>query len=588
MIFMVLLLFLSACEKDSGPLNPAGKIRTTKVDPPRSVRIEEGEGNSVDIRWSAPASDAGFSGRYNVQFKRRSKETYKFSYETEERTYNVNVIRDTTYDYRVRSLAAAGWEPSDWVATEYTLTGVAVENSAREAPANAAVAIPDEALRRYLERVLKKRRGATITHADMRKIVNLLEGHTTFQDTGGSLDFLLIESLVGLEAATNLQNVALGGNNISDVSPLANLSKLRYLDLRGNQISDVSPLAHLSKLRHLELKGNQISDLTPLAHLSALRHLDLRGNQISDLTPLAHLSELRYLDLRGNPLLSDASIDEHIPALQQRGVEVVFTPYRLFEDRGSPFDIELVFLDDFTEIEQKAWHQIAHRWEAAIQMDLPDYTFSARRNLLCGDHSISIPAGEQIDDLRIYITNFVDLYGQGGFGGPQISRRSSSMPIIGCVGIAVKSQGDFHGMWRTGLHEIGHVLGIGTTWDRMIRDLNGDTHFAGPQAIAAFDQAGGSDYQGAKVPIGRLSDDPYYRSHWRGSVVSGELMTSGGSSVLSAITLGALSDLGYTVDFSMADPYELPPPGAAKPVADAVPFCSLEVEGLPPTVYVDD
>ena len=63
-------------------------------------------------------------------------------------------------------------------------------------------------------------------------------------------------------------------------------------------------------------------------------------------------------------------------------------------------------------------------------------------------------------------------------------------------------------------------------------------------------------------------------------------MTSGGSSVLSAITLGALSDLGYTVDFSMADPYELPPPGAAKPVADAVPFCSLE--GLPPPVYVDD
>ena len=212
-IFTVLLLFLSACEKESGPLTPAGKIRTTKVDPPRSVRIEAGEGNSVDIRWSAPASDAGFSGRYNVQFKRRSNATYKFSYETQERTYNVNVIRDTTYDYRVRSLAAAGWEPSDWVTTQYTLTNeVAVENStseavensasepaeddeapADEADATAAVSIPDEALRRYIERVLKKNRGATITHADMRTIVNLLEGHTTFQDTGGSLDFLVTD-----------------------------------------------------------------------------------------------------------------------------------------------------------------------------------------------------------------------------------------------------------------------------------------------------------------------------------------------------------------------------------------------------------
>ena len=34
------------------------------------------------------------------------------------------------------------------------------------------------------------------------------------------------------------------------------------------------------------------------------------------------------------------------------------------------------------------------------------------------------------------------------------------------------------------------------------------------------------------------------------------------------------------------DPYVLPPSTAAKPVTDAVPFCSLE--GLPAPVYVDD
>ena len=57
---------------------------------------------------------------------------------------------------------------------------------------------------------------------------------------------------------------------------------------------------------------------------------------------------------------------------------------------------------------------------------------------------------------------------------------------------------------------------------------------------------------------------------------------------LSAITLQALSDLGYLVDLSAADPYVLPPPTAAKPVADAELefFCSLE--GLPAPVYVDD
>ncbi len=506
MIFALLLLFLVACEKESGPLNPAGKIRTTKVDPPRSVRIEKGEGNSVDIRWSAPASDAGFSGRYNIQLKRRSRATYNFSYETQERTYNVNVIRDTTYDYRVRSLAAAGWEPSDWVTTEYTLTGVAVENSARGAPANAVVAIPDEALRQYIERVLKKNRGATITHADMRKIVNLLDGHG-----------LGVESLVGLEAATNLQNVAMG------------------------------------------------------------------WNRISDLTPLVHLPKLRYLYLIGNPFLNDVSINEHVPALQRRGVEVVLSPYeRRFPD--SPFDIELVFLDDFTEDEQEMWRRIARRWAAAIQMDAPDYTFSRAHSFYCGDHFVTIPAGEQIDDLRIYITTTkfreIDDIGPNEIiimgAASAVLVRSNLISLAGCVRMRYKD--DFN----TGLHEVGHVLGIGTTWDRMIRDrYSADTHFAGPQAIAAFDQAGGTDYQGAKVPLEKDG------IHWRTSVLSRELMSiSPRHDVLSAITLGALSDLGYTVDFSMADPYELPPPGAAKPVADAVPFCL--VERLHPPVYVDD
>ena len=63
-------------------------------------------------------------------------------------------------------------------------------------------------------------------------------------------------------------------------------------------------------------------------------------------------------------------------------------------------------------------------------------------------------------------------------------------------------------------------------------------------------------------------------------------MAPSNGDALSAITLQALSDLGYSVNLSEADPYVLPSPTAAKPVAEAIPFCSLE--GLPPPVYVDD
>ncbi len=392
----------------------------------------------------------------------------------------------------------------------------------------AAVAIPDEALRRYIEKVLKKDRGATITHADMKKIVNLLDGHGSG-----------IKSLIGLEAATNLQHVAMGWNQISDLTPLANLPKLRSLYLRGNQVSDVSPLINLPKLRSLNLKGN-------------------------------------------SPL-SDVSINEHVPALERRGVEVHISPYeRTFPD--SPFDIELVFLDDFTEDEQEILRRAANRWEAAIQMNFPDYTFSDEWPIRCGDHSISISDGDHIDALQIYMVKF-DSHSRGylAYGSPVVIPHLSSMPIAGCVGID-DVLSDLENIWDIGLHEIGHVLGIGSGWWRSSGLLRNegtpDIHFAGPQAIAAFDQAGGTDYQGAKVPVDRDG------VHWHRSVLSNELMSGGVPfTALSAITLGALSDLGYTVDFSVADPYELPPPGAAKPVADAVPFCGV---GIHPPIYVDD
>ena len=399
----------------------------------------------------------------------------------------------------------------------------------------AAVAIPDAALRRYLEKVLKKRRGATITHADMRKIVNLLET-PNFRGINRNVP---IKSLVGLEAATNLQNVAMGGNEISDLTPLANLESLRYLYLRGNQISDVSPLVNLPNLQTLNLKGN-------------------------------------------SPL-NDVSLNEHVPALQRQGVEVILSPYeRTFPD--SPFDIELVFLDDFTEAEQEVLRRAANRWESAIQMHFPDYTLSDEWPIGCGDHSNIIPAGDHIDALQIYMVKFGShSRGYLAYGSPVVIPDLRPLPIAGCVGFQ-DGLGDLQNIWDIGLHEIGHVLGIGSFWSRgdnaMLHHLNGDVYFAGPQAIAAFDQAGGTDYQGPKVPV---TQD---RIHWHPSVLSNELMSGGVPfTALSAITLGALSDLGYTVDFSAADPYELPPPGAAKSVADAVPFCGV---GIHPPIYVDD
>ena len=110
-----------------------------------------------------------------------------------------------------------------------------------------------------------------------------------------------------LRYMTNLTMLGLGndglsprGNQITDLSPLADLTNLELLRLDSNQITDLTPLAGLTNLTWLDLWNNQITDLAPLAGLANLIWLHLSSNQISDLTPLAGLTNLTSLNLGGN------------------------------------------------------------------------------------------------------------------------------------------------------------------------------------------------------------------------------------------------------------------------------------------------
>jgi Leucine-rich repeat (LRR) protein len=133
-----------------------------------------------------------------------------------------------------------------------------------------------------------------------------------------------ISNLTPLAGLTSLNQLLLYNNQISNLTPLAGLTSLTGLYLSSNQISDLSPLAGLTSLTGLYLSSNQISDLTPLAGLTSLRWLDLSSNQISDLLPLVNNTGLATGDmvwLSGN-VLSQTSANVHIPALQARGVIV--------------------------------------------------------------------------------------------------------------------------------------------------------------------------------------------------------------------------------------------------------------------------
>ena len=374
-----------------------------------------------------------------------------------------------------------------------------------------------------------------------------------------------------LSSLTKLTSLALSHNRITDISPLAGLTELRGLNFWENQIEDISPLAgltnltalgialnsveeisalsDLTNLAELSLMSNNITDISPLANLTNLTWLYLSSNNITDISALANLTNLAELDLQGNTL-SDSSITEHVPALESRGVTVLHDR-RLHK---GDFDIELVFLDDFTETQQRVLQHAARRWMAVIVDDLPDYVFPQGWSGRCGGHSFEIPSGERIDDLRIYVATQQISAHIHGTGGPNILREETHLPVVGCMTFDLSHAN----LPITGAHEIGHVLGFASeVWDKFgfyQNPPNGDGHFNGPLAIAAFDDAGGSDYTGMKVPLHNGE------SHWSVSVLEGELMTPYGGNSLSAITVQALADLGYGVEITQADPYTLPAP----------------------------
>ena len=388
---------------------------------------------------------------------------------------------------------------------------------------------------------------------DLSRLESWLPGRTTLERLIlGNTGISDISLLAGL---TNLKWLHLGRNNISDPSPLSGLTNLTDLWLFENDITDLSPLSGLTNLTRLLLGTNDITDVAALGGLVRLTDLDLTFNHVTDISALLGLTRLTKLDLRGNPL-SELSINNHIPALHDRRVSVLFDSFR----KGD-YDIELVFSDRFTERQRRVFQYVARRWMAVIVGDLPDYEFTEGWSGTCGDQSYEIRAGERIDDLRIYMGTF-EGGGAVGYGGPRLLRQETHLPVLGCMIFDLSNAN----LLVTGLHEIGHVLGFGAIWNALdfLQDPDGDAHFNGPLAITAFDEAGGSNYTGAKVPVDRGD-----LAHWRYLLFPDELMRPGGGALLSAITVQSLADLGYGVDVSQADAYTLPAAVSAQAVGAA-------------------
>ncbi len=257
---------------------------------------------------------------------------------------------------------------------------------------------------------------------------------------------------------------------------------------------------------------------------------------------------------------------------------------------GSPglYDIDLILIDEVSESIQAAFDDAVDYWSAILApTELPDMRLGEDFQLGCWD--ITTDQRVQTVEEVVIVASVREIDGRSGIlasaGWCGLRDGEGGLPFMGAMQFDVddlewrEEQGD---MEEVILHEMGHVLGIGTFWrqaalliDPSLPDNQGaDTHFNGPLAIAAFDEAGGTDYEGAKVPVENRAGPGSGDAHWRESVLDHELMTpyqNGGiADPLSVITIQSLADLGYKVNAALAEPFRLPGADVAPDIVEPV------------------
>lgn len=106
-----------------------------------------------------------------------------------------------------------------------------------------------------------------------------------------------------------------------DIDSLDGVRFCKYaltMDLSGNQLSDITEIAECRHLKELYLSHNQISIIDALSNLDALTQLDLSYNLVDDLSPLYTLEHLEYVNIIGNPVPM-----EQVDPLKKKGILVV-------------------------------------------------------------------------------------------------------------------------------------------------------------------------------------------------------------------------------------------------------------------------
>ena len=138
--------------------------------------------------------------------------------------------------------------------------------------------------------------------------------------TGLNISWTQVSDLSPLKDLTNLQVLDVSSTQVSDLSPLKGLVNLQVLDIYNRQVRDITPLKDLLNLVRLDISSTEVSDLSPLKGLLNLENLNISLTQVTDLTPLIELNNLQRIDI------SKTQINDLRPFsnLISKGINIMF------------------------------------------------------------------------------------------------------------------------------------------------------------------------------------------------------------------------------------------------------------------------
>ncbi|KAH9252247.1 hypothetical protein BASA81_009849 [Batrachochytrium salamandrivorans] len=237
---------------------------------------------------------------------------------------------------------------------------------------------------------------------------------------------------------------------------------------------------------------------------------------------------------------------------------------------GKRFNIDLQFRGQRIPKQLKsAFPSAAKRWTSVITKDYATSFCFFRGTTSCG---VKFTQTMCVDDLLI----FIQVKKIDGLGGVLAQAGPCFWDELGKarLGIMYFDVADANSLWKTKrwesvvLHEMGHVLGLGSlAWDLFdLRTSNDPYLYLGAQGNLGNRAVGGPEPQAILEDVGESST---VGSHWKESVYGNELMTGYVAKPrvkmpLSLLTVKALQDLGYEVDETKADPYQVKPVNAKR------------------------